>query len=74
MRFAISSIAARGGWRKAREICVFVRNCRAGFEALSPNVKGLQEKQKATTTSLRKIEDGMPLDLCDSRVPFSYAM
>lgn len=30
MRYAISAISQRGGRSKANEVCVFVRNCKAG--------------------------------------------
>lgn len=57
MRFAISAIATRGGRTQAREVCDFVREVRANFEAFAPQIKGMDQKQKTTTNSLRKIED-----------------
>ncbi|KZT61348.1 Translin [Calocera cornea HHB12733] len=58
MRYAISSVTTRAGRVKAREICDFVRDCRASFEVFAPRIRGMDQKQKTTTSSLRKIEDG----------------
>ncbi|EJU01039.1 Translin [Dacryopinax primogenitus] len=57
MRYAISAITTPGGRIRARVVCDFVRDCRAKFEAFAPQIKGLDQKQKATTSSLRKMED-----------------
>ncbi|KIP11444.1 hypothetical protein PHLGIDRAFT_124847 [Phlebiopsis gigantea 11061_1 CR5-6] len=57
MRYAISSIARRGGRNKANDVCAFVRNCRADFEVLTPYFKELRKKQNVTSQSLQKIED-----------------
>ncbi|KZP00823.1 Translin [Calocera viscosa TUFC12733] len=57
MRYAISAITTRGGRARARELCDFVRDCRASFEAFAPQIRGMDHKQKTTTNSLRKIED-----------------
>ncbi|PIL29628.1 hypothetical protein GSI_08265 [Ganoderma sinense ZZ0214-1] len=57
MRFAIGAISRRGGRQKANEVCNFVRNCKADFEALTPYFKELRKKQYITGQSLEKIED-----------------
>ncbi|KAI0094568.1 Translin [Irpex rosettiformis] len=57
MRYAISAISQRGGRTIAREVCTFVRSCRADFETLTPYYKELRKKQAVTSQSLQKIED-----------------
>ncbi|EKM60850.1 uncharacterized protein PHACADRAFT_84062 [Phanerochaete carnosa HHB-10118-sp] len=59
MRYAISAISRRGGRTKAQDVCIFVRNCRAGryFEGWTPYFKDLRKKQNVTSQSLEKIED-----------------
>ncbi|KAG1783647.1 Translin [Suillus placidus] len=70
MRFAISGIAQKGGRARAREVCAFVRQCKAGksvsltivckdFERFTPYVKELSKKQAVTSQSLEKIEDAV---------------
>ncbi|KAF8887960.1 Translin [Gymnopilus junonius] len=57
MRFAISSIARRGGRKKASQVCAFVRACKADFERMTPYIRELSKKQAVTAQSLEKIED-----------------
>ncbi|PPQ71609.1 hypothetical protein CVT26_010544 [Gymnopilus dilepis] len=57
MRFAISSIARRGGRKKANQVCAFVRGCKADFERMTPYIRELSKKQAVTAQSLEKIED-----------------
>ncbi|CCM01642.1 uncharacterized protein FIBRA_03703 [Fibroporia radiculosa] len=57
MRYAISSISRRGGRFKAREVCEFVRGCKADFEGLTPYFRELRKKQQVTAQSLEKIEN-----------------
>jgi len=57
MRFAISSIARRGGKKKASKVCAFVRACKADFERMTPYIRELAKKQAVTAQSLEKIED-----------------
>ncbi|KAG1755019.1 Translin [Suillus paluster] len=71
MRFAISGIAQKGGRARAREVCTFVRQCKAGksisftivckvdFERFTPYVRELSKKQAVTSQSLAKIEDAV---------------
>lgn len=59
MRFAISGIAQKGGRARAREVCAFVRQCKADFERFTPYVKELSKKQAVTSQSLEKIEDAV---------------
>ncbi|TDL28810.1 Translin [Rickenella mellea] len=56
MRYAIVAISHRGGRNKAKEVCDFVRNCKADFERFTPFVKFLSKKQAVTSQSLEKIE------------------
>ncbi|TFY50959.1 hypothetical protein EVG20_g11234 [Dentipellis fragilis] len=58
MRFAISAIAKRGGRSKASEVCAFVRGCKADFEIFTPHIRDLSKKQRVTSQSLQKIEEG----------------
>jgi len=57
MRYAISSISRRGGRSKAKQVCVFVRGCKADFEGMTPYFRELRKKQVVTAQSLEKIED-----------------
>lgn len=59
MRFAISGIAQKGGRARAREVCAFVRQCKADFERFTPYVRELSKKQAVTSQSLEKIEDAV---------------
>jgi len=59
MRFAISGIAQKGGRVRAREVCAFVRQCKADFERFTPYVRELSKKQAVTSQSLEKIEDAV---------------
>ncbi|KAJ7293242.1 Translin family-domain-containing protein [Mycena rebaudengoi] len=56
MRFAISTIARRGGRPKANQVCAFVRSCKSDFERFTPHVRDLSKKQSVTANSLEKIE------------------
>ena len=74
MRFAITSVATRGGKGRAQPVCDFVRGVKAGekviayprglnqlvldFEGLTPYIRDLPKKQWVTGQSLRKIEEG----------------
>ncbi|KAJ8489650.1 hypothetical protein ONZ45_g13502 [Pleurotus djamor] len=57
MRLSISAMSQRGGRKHAMEVCTFVRNCKADFEAFTPYVRELSKKQAVTANSLEKIED-----------------
>jgi len=59
MRFAISGIARKGGRKKAKEVCAFVRECKSGFERFTPYVRELRKKQSVTSQSLEKLEDAV---------------
>ncbi|KAH7883828.1 Translin [Phlebopus sp. FC_14] len=59
MRLVISGIARKGGRVRARQVCAFVRQCKADFERFTPFVKGLRKKQTVTGQSLEKIEDAV---------------
>ncbi|KAJ8596473.1 Translin [Rhizopogon salebrosus TDB-379] len=59
MRYAISGIAQKGGRTRAREVCTFVRQCKADFERFTPYVRELSKKQAVTSQSLEKIEDAV---------------
>ncbi|KAL4068281.1 Translin [Scleroderma yunnanense] len=59
MRLAISGIARKGGHDRAREICTFVRQCKAELDKYTPFVKELRKKQVVTAQSLEKIENAV---------------
>ncbi|KAG2023832.1 translin family protein [Coprinopsis cinerea AmutBmut pab1-1] len=59
MRYAISGLSRKGGRKRATEICVFVRNCKADFERYTPYIRDLRKKQAVTSNSLEKIEDAV---------------
>ncbi|TFK30309.1 Translin [Coprinopsis marcescibilis] len=59
MRYAISGLARKGGRKRAVDVCVFVRNCKADFERYTPYIRELRKKQAVTSSSLEKIEDAV---------------
>ena len=58
MRYAIAGIPRKGGRATATAVCTFVRQCKADFETLTPQLRELAKKQRVTVESLHKIEDG----------------
>lgn len=58
MRYAITAISRKGGRAIANSVCVFLRQCKTDFEALTHHSRELGKKQRVTVESLHKIEDG----------------
>jgi len=57
MRLVITSIGTRGAdLKQVQDVSGFVRACSSDFDAMTPYLRELREKQKVTNQSLIKIE------------------